>query len=46
MIAKYVYKALENQRAIKINYETENDRIKSERTIYPLKFINMEIKNI
>ena len=27
MIAKYVYKALENQRAIKIN-ETENDRIK------------------
>ncbi len=37
MIAKYVYKALENQRAIKINYETENDRIKSERTIYPLK---------
>ena len=24
MIAKYVYKALENQRAIKINYETDD----------------------
>ena len=36
-IAKYVYKAIENQRALTINYETENDRIKSKRTIYPLK---------
>ncbi len=36
-ITKYVYRAVENQNVIFINYETESNRHKSSRIIYPVK---------